>query len=233
MIAPRLQRLRRAHDTLWRVLAGRDSATRAGLPFDEALAPVPVLALAVLALNDRVLKAEVPSWVTGKLSDVAGLAVAPLVLTAALDTLAYGAARLGAPLDWTLRRWKLAASIAATGAVFAAVKLSPAAADALAGLLARVFGQSRIMADPTDLLTLPALAVAWWHGRRTLAHVPYGRVAWAARRKLRTSFADATAAGANPRRVADLECVVVEWANGGPAAAVDEALAALRQEPAH
>ncbi|MBE7454020.1 MAG: hypothetical protein HS111_35785 [Kofleriaceae bacterium] len=219
---------RRAHDRLWRWLAGRDGAARPGLPFDEALAPVPVLALIALVVNDRVLKAEVPSWFTGKLSDVTGLAVAPLVLTAAADTLAYAAARLGAPLDWTLRRWKLAVAIALTGGVFALVKLWAPAADALAGLLAGVFGQARIVADPTDLLTLPALAVAWWHGRRTLAQVPHGRVAWAHRRGRRPAFDDVAAAGGDPARVAALEDAVAAWQDGPPPPAVDRALAALR-----
>jgi xanthosine utilization system XapX-like protein len=178
-------RLARAHDRVWQVLAGGDSATRPGLPFEEALAPVPLLAVAVLVLNDRLLKATVPSALTGKLSDVAGLAVAPLVLTAVIDCLLYGAARLGAPVDWTLRRWKLGAAILATGVVFAAVKVWSPASSALADLLARIFGQSRIVTDPTDLLTLPALAVAWWHGRRTLARVPHGRMAWAVKNRIR------------------------------------------------
>ena len=38
------------------------------------------LALVVLVLNDHVLKTAYPGWITGKLSDVAGLVVAPLLL---------------------------------------------------------------------------------------------------------------------------------------------------------
>lgn len=211
---------------LWRWLAGPDRAGRAGWPFDEALAPMPVLALVVLVLNDRVLKVHAPSALTGKLSDVAGLAVAPLVLTAAIDSLLYVAARLGAPVDWTLRRWKLLASIALTGGVFVAVKLAPAASRALADLLAGVFGQAAIVTDPTDLFTLPALALAWWHGRRTLAHVPYGRVAWAERRDVpgERALADVRAAGAEPAKVAALAAAIDERS----APAIDRALAALR-----
>jgi tetratricopeptide (TPR) repeat protein len=183
------------HDRVWRRIAGADTATRPGLPFDEALAPVPLLCLVVLVINDRVLKASVPGALTGKLSDLAGLAVAPLVLTAAVDTLLYAAARLGAPVDWTLRRWKLIAAIGATAAVFVAVKVWSPASTALADLLAAIFGQARIVTDPTDLFTLPALAVAWWHGRRTVAQIPHGRVAWAARSGAAEPFADAVAAG--------------------------------------
>ena len=39
--------------------------------------PVTVLALVVLVLNDHVLKAAQPGWLTGKLSDVVGLVLAP------------------------------------------------------------------------------------------------------------------------------------------------------------
>jgi hypothetical protein len=216
----------RRHDRAWRWLAGHDRAGRPGLPFDEALAPVPVLALIVLVLNDRVLKVHAPSALTGKLSDVAGLAVAPLVLTAAIDCALHLAARLGAPLDWTLRRWKLLAAIGATGGVFIAVKLWAPAARALADALAGVFGQAAIVTDPTDLLTLPALAVAWWHGRRTLAHVPYGRVAWAQRRDVPgdRALADVRAAGADPAAVAALAQAIDERS----APDIDRALAALR-----
>lgn len=218
------------HDRVWRRIAGADTATRPGLPFDEALAPVPLLCLVVLVINDRVLKASVPSALTGKLSDLAGLAVAPLVLTAAIDTLLYAAARLGAPVDWTLRRWKLLAAIAATAAVFIAVKLWSPASAALADALASIFGQARIVTDPTDLLTLPALAVAWWHGRRVLAQIPHGRVAWAGQRDDAAPFADAIAAGADPAAVAALTDGVAAWRRGERSAAdVDETLAVLRR----
>ena len=43
-----------------------------------------VLALVVLVLNDHVLKQAYPGMLTGKLSDVAGLVVAPLLLAVPL-----------------------------------------------------------------------------------------------------------------------------------------------------
>ena len=61
---------------------GRDVTTAHEL---RALAhPLAVGSLVLLALNDHVLKQAWPGWVTGKLSDLAGLVVAPLVLAVAL-----------------------------------------------------------------------------------------------------------------------------------------------------
>ena len=46
--------------------------------------PATVIALLVLVVNDHVLKAAYPGWVTGKLSDAAGLVLAPPLLAAVL-----------------------------------------------------------------------------------------------------------------------------------------------------
>src|SRR5574341_981347 len=50
--------------------------------------PVTVLAIGVMAVNDHVLKAVAPGLVTGKLSDVAGLVVAPPLLAGLLAVVA-------------------------------------------------------------------------------------------------------------------------------------------------
>ena len=104
--------------------------------------------LALLALNDHVLKGAgiLPGAITGKLSDFAGLVVAPALLAVLL--------RLSS------RRGLLLAHLA-TGAVFAAIKLSPAAAHAFEALTALTPFPWRITVDPTDLMALPALALAW------------------------------------------------------------------------
>ena len=52
--------------------------------FARLLHPAFLLALAVLLVNDHVLKAAVASPITGKLSDVAGLVVLPVLLTTLL-----------------------------------------------------------------------------------------------------------------------------------------------------
>ena len=98
-------------------------------------------ALTVLALNDHVLKAL--AWapeLSGKLSDVAGLLVAPLLLA------------------WLLgveRREVFVACHVLVGAGFAALQ-STVIANAINDLPAQ-----HVWADPTDLWALPALLVSY------------------------------------------------------------------------
>ena len=130
----------------------------------EALHPVTLLAVALLALNDWVLKRHFgPSLVTGKLSDLAGLIFAPVVLSAAIGLV------IRRPL--TSRRLYLC--VAATGLAFAATKVSETAAGWLVSAL-RWWRPASVYVDHTDLLCLPALLVAVWIGRDELrrARVP-------------------------------------------------------------
>ncbi|HEV8280309.1 MAG TPA: hypothetical protein VGQ02_00495 [Candidatus Limnocylindrales bacterium] len=150
-------------------------------PGDGLLHPVALAALAVLIVNDQLLKAVWPGVVTGKLSDVAGLIVAPLVLQA-----------LGEIGQWIAGRWHsptrsvLVIAIIAVGLGFAAVQVWDPASNAYGWALGaaqwpfRAFaavlvgnpppsiGPVVVTADAEDLLALPALAVTWWVGRRRL-----------------------------------------------------------------
>jgi len=166
--------MRRLH----RILAGTDGPGAPALPAGEFLHPIPLAALAVLGVNDHVLKASgwLPNVITGKLSDAAAFVFFPLLCTAAADTLAWGLARLGVPIDFSLRAWKLAAAIAVTVTLMLAIKLSPVVADAVARTLGAVGFPSRIVCDPTDLMTAPGVIVAWLVGRGELRRVPLGRI---------------------------------------------------------
>ena len=193
-------------------MRGVDHARRPALPVGEALHPAALAALALLLVNDWVLKPRVipdsgPSLVTGKLSDVAGLAFAPVVLSAAIGLVLHAAARLGARVDPSLSRRRLVLCVLATGAGFAAVKLDPALAARAAGWLTGLLGRpARFVADPTDLLTLPALLAALWIGRDELRRVPLGRPAAILRlgRPAGPALADVRWAGAPPARLAAL-----------------------------
>jgi len=104
------------------------------------------LALSVLLVNDHLLKGSglLPDLVTGKLSDIAGLVVLPPLLAVLVR------ARSERVLRWCF---------AAVGLGFVAVNLLPPVAR-LAELSMSWAGW-RLWPDPTDLMALPALAIAW------------------------------------------------------------------------
>ncbi len=144
---------------------------------DALLSPLAVAAVALLVVNDHVLKHACPGWVTGKLSDVAGMVFFPMLLVSIWE---LAARRVPSPRA-------LMIACVATGVTFAAVKLCAPASDAyrfgLAALqwpfraAAAVLGGRALPAlapvalvrDATDLAALPALAIAWLVGRRRVA----------------------------------------------------------------
>jgi hypothetical protein len=103
---------------------------------------LPLAAILVTAANDHLLKGSglLPGWLTGKLSDFAGLFFFPLLMAAVLRA-KTAAARTSV--------------VVATGALFAAFKLSPLACAWIAPI-------AGVTPDATDLCALPMLAGAWW-----------------------------------------------------------------------
>ena len=115
------------------------------------LRPLPMLAVAVLLLNDHILKGSglLPGWLTGKLSDVAGLFFFPVLLAIVLARFTRLSPRA---LAW------VAALL--TASVFAAVKVVPE----VNAVVSRAWGP--MVLDPSDLLALPfALLSALWMQR--------------------------------------------------------------------
>ncbi|MBT2226120.1 hypothetical protein [Nonomuraea sp. NEAU-A123] len=113
-----------------------------------------MVAVFVLLLNDHLFKQVWPGFVTGKLSDVAGLVVAPPLVALVLAR----RADLGAVLG--------------TGVLFVLVKATDAGAEWASQVWSLVAGPSRVLADPTDLLASPALGLAWWARRRSISARP-------------------------------------------------------------
>jgi hypothetical protein len=201
-----------------RALRGSDHAAAPSPPLGEAVHPVALAAIALLAVNDWLLKSRLGPGgaggaVTGKLSDLAGLIFAPVVLSAAIGLVLHAAALLGARIDPSLSRRRLIACIAATAAVFVAVKLAPPAAHALAAAISALGRPAAVVADPTDLACLPALAAAWWIGRDELRRVPLGRPAAIHRlgRPAAPALGDAIRAGAPADRIAELAAAIDAW----------------------
>lgn len=137
------------------------------------LHPITIGSIALLIVNDHVLKRASPGVLTGKLSDVAGMAFLPLVVAFAL-----GARRARA----------VAAAAFAVAAAFTAVKLSTRVCDlyatglgalqwllsvpswTLRGVPLPSAAQATVMRDPTDLVAVPFVAIgpflAWREGRK-------------------------------------------------------------------
>jgi hypothetical protein len=111
-------------------------------------------ALIVLIINDQILKASYPSWVTGKLSDFAGMVVFPVVLAGLVGLLAP---RLAGRHRERIRQLSLALS----GVTLVVIKTIAAGAQAMESLLEGATGASQqIVVDQTDLLGLAGLLVA-------------------------------------------------------------------------
>ncbi|HEX5995857.1 MAG TPA: sialidase family protein [Jiangellales bacterium] len=123
--------------------------------------PVTLVVIAALVVNDHVLKAAFPGLITGKLSDAAGLVMAPPLL-AVIATLLVP--RLST---------RAAAIIGFVGTAlgFAVVKGTAAGAAAASAVWSAVALPTLIRADATDLLTLPALVLAW-HAWTRAQHQP-------------------------------------------------------------
>lgn len=137
-------------------------AGRSGVRVREFFGLLPLGAVALLGLNDWVLKAAFHNALTGKLSDLAGCFFLPLYCSALLSALGWRSAT---------RLWTGAGF---TALLFTAIKLSPGAADVVCSALAPLarplgFHTLRIVADPTDLIALVMVPLACRYGARRLS----------------------------------------------------------------
>jgi hypothetical protein len=117
-------------------------------PARALLTPTWLAALALLVANDHWLKGAglIPDVLTGKLSDFAGMLVAPVLLASLLRIRS--------------RRALLACHVA-VAAVFTGIQLSPGFAATWSALMGLVGHPWVITCDPTDLIALPFLGLSW------------------------------------------------------------------------
>jgi hypothetical protein len=135
-----------------------------------------------LGTNDHLLKARVGGWVTGKLSDVLGLFLLPLILMWAVGA-GRAVARVRAPAART-ESAVFKTCLTATALGFALTKTIPAVAAAYGDVIGGVrfglewlatagrasdFSRIDVVVDPTDLLALPVLILAYHYGNQLLA----------------------------------------------------------------
>lgn len=138
------------------------ATTSPRLALAELYAPLPLFAVAVMAVNDNFLKVAFHNEITGKLSDFAVCIVLPL----------YLAAVLGLVLPQLGRRARLGIGAGITVALYSALELSPraievfCAANAWVARLLGLEGRYGLTADVTDLLALPFVGLAYWYGVR-------------------------------------------------------------------
>jgi hypothetical protein len=117
-------------------------------PARALLTPTWVGALALLVANDHWLKGSglLPGVLTGKLSDFAGMLVAPVLLATLLGVRSRGA---------------LLACHVAVAAVFTGIQLSTGFAAQWSALMGMFGHPWTITCDPTDLIALPFLLLSW------------------------------------------------------------------------
>jgi hypothetical protein len=149
--------------------SARDPQPIAG---DGLLHPLVLAALVVLVVNDHLLKPMLPGIVGGKLSDLAGLLLAPIVIVAAIELATAAAGRRFSP-----GRGQLIVIFALAATAFGLAKVTPAGALILGtgigvgqwigGLaLSPMLGpppppaMALVVVDPTDLVALSSVALA-------------------------------------------------------------------------
>jgi hypothetical protein len=159
-----------------------NSAKRVAVAGDALLHPLVAASVALLLLNDHVLKASSPGVLTGKASDFAGLAFFPLLLVSAWEVARAATGRWQRP-----SLMALVVATTATSVAFLAVKATDAGNAAAGIALGRLqwIGASIVAAvglapspqlraaaitqDPTDLMALAALAVCLAIGVRRIS----------------------------------------------------------------
>ncbi len=163
--------------TVERDLGGKTVPTRGSfertysesrLAFSCLVHPWSLLALGLLGINDHCLKGTAPSWLTGKLSDFAGLFYFPflVIIFAGLVT------------GPRFSRTKLPVGrfvFLAVGAWFTAAKTIPVVHAATVRFAEALVGDVQIIRDPTDALALIALIPAWllYRHRASTASFPF------------------------------------------------------------
>jgi hypothetical protein len=161
--------------------AGSTMSQRRATPGDLLLHPGSICALVLLVANDHLFKgSDMPKVLTGKLSDVAGLVLLPLVLTASWEWAAEASRKVSA--SSRIRAVGVATVISVIA--FTALQVSSVASGIYARMLgllqwvpgaglALIEGQRsppvpvpQHVGDPGDLITLPACLLAIWIVRR-------------------------------------------------------------------
>ena len=115
--------------------------------------PIPASAVAVLIINDHYLKAHYPGWITGKLSDFAGIFFFPLFLCAVYILLQNFILHRDSP-SYRMRRRLVFLAVVLTDLIFILLKTSLWANGFYVAALAAIGFPSHLVRDPTDLIAV-------------------------------------------------------------------------------
>lgn len=121
--------------------------------------PVPLTAVALMAVNDHWGKYAYPGWITGKLSDFCGVFYLPIFLLALVivfDELFRGG-------KFRLSKRGVIAAIVFTDFLMVLVKLSPASARWIEAFFANYLFQIQLIQDPTDLIAFIVDPLTYWY----------------------------------------------------------------------
>ncbi|MBN2528196.1 MAG: hypothetical protein JXR76_17520 [Deltaproteobacteria bacterium] len=143
------------------------------LPIREYRHPVSLGALLLLIVNDHCLKGAgvAPGWLTGKLSDVAGMIFFPLLLTALWNTLRFAShlrRRPSTASNIHLERRQLIVSITISALLLTALQTCPEFVAFYESVLATCYFPTVVTSDITDLIALPALYIPWRIGNQII-----------------------------------------------------------------
>ncbi len=130
------------------------------------LRPGAVIAAVALGVNDHLIKVHWPGLISGKLSDFAYCYLIPLVLLATMEWVLWGYGHLRRQpvvLSPRLWRWGVGVTCLLVSVHFFAIQFSQYLSSAHAEFFRHVvpFLNFKLVADPTDLIALPMIALAY------------------------------------------------------------------------
>jgi hypothetical protein len=124
-------------------------------PFQGVTNPITVLAAGGLLVNAVVLQQYMPNWWTGKLGGAAWMVLLPVLLVSLLYLLM--------PRRYHNHSQIVNATIGFTAILFVLLKTEPGLNKLAHQMFAALTGLPlKLALDPTDLLVLPFLGLAWW-----------------------------------------------------------------------
>jgi hypothetical protein len=130
-------------------------------PIHFFIHPLPLLAVLLTAVNDHYLKYQFPGFITGKLSDFAGLFYFPLFISAMVVLLV----RLYQK-EYVFNRRLLLVVIVLTDVIFCLLKLNQQAKSLFVSWFSQNVFSIAVTSDVTDIIALSASAGCYFFARQ-------------------------------------------------------------------